>query len=207
MQRTVRRVGPAILASGLTVIVAMLVLLVAEVGSVHTLGPVAAIGVFCVLLAGLTILPALLTISGRRGFWPRQRLVAFDPEAAATQRPGVWRRIGDRVLHRPVPALIVTVAFFGVGALGLLALQRRLQHDDVLQEADRQRGRLPGDAEVVPGRAALPDDRARGARERAGPARRRAAARRRLAAVPGVAQVRSTDIRSRDGRIASSRSC
>ena len=98
---TVRRVGPAIPGQrpdGDRW--PMLVLLVAEVGSVHTLGPVAAIGVFCVLLAGLTILPALLTISGRRGFWPRQPLVApSTPQAAATQRPGVWR-----AHRRPRPA-------------------------------------------------------------------------------------------------------
>jgi RND superfamily putative drug exporter len=123
MQRTVRRVGPAILASGLTVTMAMLVLLVAEVGSVHTLGPVAAIGVFSVLLAGLTLLPALLTIAGRRGFWPRRQFVAFDPEAHELQRQGVWRRFGDRVLQRPLPALLITVAFFGLGTLGLLAYQ------------------------------------------------------------------------------------
>ena len=96
--------------------------------------------------------------------------------------PGVWRRIGDRVLHRPVPALVVTVIFFGAGALGPARLQGRLQHDDVLQEADGQRGWLPGDAEVVPGRAAVPDDGAGGARGRS---RSRpadvAAARRRLA--------------------------
>ena len=44
MQRALSRTGPAILASGLTVSLAMLVLLVAEVRSVQTLGPVAAIG-------------------------------------------------------------------------------------------------------------------------------------------------------------------
>ena len=45
MQRAVRRAGPAILASGLTVTLSMLVLLVAESGSIHSLGPVSAIGV------------------------------------------------------------------------------------------------------------------------------------------------------------------
>jgi putative drug exporter of the RND superfamily len=121
MARAVRRAGPAILASGTTVILAMLVLLVAKTGSVHSLGPVCAIGVACVLLAGLTLLPGLLAIAGRRGFWPRQATVAYDPDHAMTQRQGLWRRIGDRVLHRPGLALGVTVAIFAAGSLGLLA--------------------------------------------------------------------------------------
>jgi putative drug exporter of the RND superfamily len=121
MARAVRRAGPAILASGTTVILAMLVLLVAQTGSVHSLGPVSAIGVACVLLAGLTLLPALLTIAGRRGFWPRQGTVAYDPGKALAPRSGIWRRVGDKVLHRPGLALVATLAIFGVGALGLLA--------------------------------------------------------------------------------------
>src|SRR3954454_9375795 len=121
MGRAMERVGPAILASGLTVAISMLVLLVAETGSIHSLGPVAGIGVLCALLAGVTLLPALLTIAGRHGFWPRRHLIAYDPEASVHERPGVWRRIGDRVVRRPGPALAATVALFGVGALGLLA--------------------------------------------------------------------------------------
>jgi RND superfamily putative drug exporter len=121
MGRALGRVGPAIVASGLTVAASMLVLLVAETGSIHSLGPVMAIGVTCALVAGVTLLPALLTIAGRRGFWPRKRLVAYDPEATVHEHPGVWRRVGDRVVRRPGPALAVTVAIFGAGALGLLA--------------------------------------------------------------------------------------
>jgi RND superfamily putative drug exporter len=79
MQRALRRAGPALLASGCTVIAAMLVLLLSEAGSTKTLGPVSAIGVACVLLAGMTLLPAVLTIVGRRGFWPRRSAVAFNP--------------------------------------------------------------------------------------------------------------------------------
>ena len=44
-----------------------------------TLGPVAAIGVASAMVAGLTLLPALLTIFGRAGFWPRGETVAYDP--------------------------------------------------------------------------------------------------------------------------------
>ena len=121
MQRAVRRAGPAILASGLTVTLAMLVLVFAESGNTKSLGPVAAISVFCAMLAGLTVLPAVLTIFGRRGFWPRRSIVEYDPEHAERAHTGLWRRFGDKVLHRPGPALAVTAGVFLLGSLGLIA--------------------------------------------------------------------------------------
>ena len=122
MAHALARSGPAILASGLTVTLAMLVLRLADAGNTSSLGPTAAIGVFCAMVAGLTLLPALLTIFGRRGFWPRRGVVEYDPNhAAADDRVGVWRRFGDRVLQRPALALTVTVAVFVAGALGILA--------------------------------------------------------------------------------------
>jgi RND superfamily putative drug exporter len=120
MQRALRRAGPALLASGCTVIAAMLVLLLADVGSTHALGPVSAIGVGSALLAGLTLLPALLTAAGRHGFWPRTGIVAYDPDVGLVQRGGVWRRVGDRALQRPGLTVGVSVALFALCTLGLL---------------------------------------------------------------------------------------
>jgi putative drug exporter of the RND superfamily len=121
MEVALERVGPAIFASGLTVALAMLVLLVARAGDVRSLGPVAAIGITSAFVAGLTLLPALLTIWGRRGFWPRGRTVAFDPDHHITIKPSMWRRVGDRVVRHPVPALVITTVVVGAGAFGLLA--------------------------------------------------------------------------------------
>jgi RND superfamily putative drug exporter len=121
MQHALTRSGPAILASGLTVTLAMLVLRLADAGNTSSLGPVAGIGVFSAMVSGLTLLPALLTIFGRSGFWPRRGSVAYDPEHATEQRVGLWRRLGDRVLARPLPALLATGVVFVAGAFGLLA--------------------------------------------------------------------------------------
>ena len=174
MEAALGRSGPAILASGLTVALTMLVLLLAQVGSTHSLGPVSAIGVAVALTAGLTLLPALLTICGRRGFWPRRHLVELAEDGGEAERVGVWRRVGERVLHRPGAALAVTVALFGAGALGLLAYQEDYSVEGVLQEADRERDRLRAPPPRVPGRRALPHHRARHPRGRPGaPGRRR----------------------------------
>ena len=121
MQRAVSRTGSTILASGLTVSLAMLTLSLADAQITATLGPVAAISVFCGMLAGLTLLPALLAIFGRKGFWPRGGTVAYNPDKETDTRQGIWRRLGDRVLERPGLALAATSIIFIVGALGILS--------------------------------------------------------------------------------------
>ncbi|HSJ16910.1 MAG TPA: MMPL family transporter [Solirubrobacterales bacterium] len=121
MARALTRTGPTILASGLTVSLAMLTLALADARLTSTLGPVAAIGVAFGMLAAITLLPALLTMFGRRGFWPRSRMVAYDPDRPSAARRGIWRRVGDRVLERPGAALAVTVIAFVAGGLGLIA--------------------------------------------------------------------------------------
>ena len=99
MQRALRRAGPALLASGLTVIAAMLVLLLADAGSTKSLGPVSAIGVACVLLAGLTLLPAMLSAVRPQGLLAAQRHGRVQARRrSSSERQGVWRRFGDRVL-------------------------------------------------------------------------------------------------------------
>ena len=57
--------GPAIFASGLTVIAALLTLSLAEVNGTAGLGPIGAMGVALAMISMLTMLPALLTICGR----------------------------------------------------------------------------------------------------------------------------------------------
>ena len=62
--------GPAVLASASTVIAGLLCLTIAKVNGTSGMGPIAAMGVACAALSMLTLLPALLTICGRRAFWP-----------------------------------------------------------------------------------------------------------------------------------------
>jgi putative drug exporter of the RND superfamily len=121
MARALRRAGPAILASGTTVSLAMLTLALADNKNTSSLGPVAAISVFTAMVAGLTLLPTLLTVFGRRGFWPRRNVVTYAPERADAEQRGAWRRFGDWVLQRPGVALVTTSLIFIAGAFGLLA--------------------------------------------------------------------------------------
>src|SRR5215218_1860078 len=65
-----RSAGPAVLASAATVIAALFCLTIAKVNGTSGMGPIVAMGVACAALSMLTLLPALLTIFGRRAFWP-----------------------------------------------------------------------------------------------------------------------------------------
>jgi RND superfamily putative drug exporter len=116
------RAAPAIMASAGTVIAAMLVLIFAELASTRTVGPVNAIGIFIVMAASLTLLPAILAIAGRRGFWPSKRAVydpTFVPEEAPEEGDSRWARLGRAVTRRPVFTIAAVAAVFVIGAIGL----------------------------------------------------------------------------------------
>jgi putative drug exporter of the RND superfamily len=124
------RAAPAIIASGATVILSLLCLLVAELASTRSLGPVMAIGVAVGLLAMLTLLPALLVIVGRWVFWPRRPTLG---SAEPTER-GLWARIGQRVAHRPRLVWVVTAVVLGLLALGTTGLEANgLQSKDAFR--------------------------------------------------------------------------
>jgi RND superfamily putative drug exporter len=202
MGRALRRTGPTIFASGMTVALAMLVLSLADTKLTSSLGPVAAIGVACAFVAGLTLLPALLTIFGRTGFWPRRALVECDPEHPETGRQGLWRRFGDRVLERPLPALLVTVVFFVAGAVGLAAYKVDYSTTNFFKESvDSVEGfQVLGEA-FPKGTLAPMTVLVRSSRPVTRTDVERAVER--IEGVDGVARATPTGLRSKDGRIAS----
>jgi len=90
MRTALASAGPAIFASAATVIAALLCLTLAKVNGTAGLGPIAAIGIACAALSMLTLLPALLTIFGRRAFWP---FVPHTEETApAAAEVSAWSR-------------------------------------------------------------------------------------------------------------------
>jgi putative drug exporter of the RND superfamily len=116
MARALRSAGPAIFASGLTVAAALLSLSLAKVNGTAGLGPVGAMGIAVAMLAMLTFLPALLTIIGRRPFWP---YVPHFGDSGVDETHGAWRRIGERVARRPLRVAVGATALLLVMAAGL----------------------------------------------------------------------------------------
>jgi RND superfamily putative drug exporter len=102
-----------IAASAGTVIAAMLVLLLADLESTHWLGPVLAIGVAVMLVAALTLLPAVLSLLGARVFWPARGSSTGTRKAARR-----WAGIAGFVRRRPRSIMVAVFAALAVLSLG-----------------------------------------------------------------------------------------
>ncbi|MFV0451554.1 MAG: MMPL family transporter, partial [Propioniciclava sp.] len=94
MMRTWRGTVEPISASGATVVAGLLCLLLSDLGSTRSLGPIAAAGIVGALLGALTFLPAVLVLAGRRIFWPRIPQVDAPTDEATT---GGWTRVAGFV--------------------------------------------------------------------------------------------------------------
>ena len=119
MAIALRRAGPAIIASGMTVVIGMLCLLAAESNDISGLGPVAAVGIAVGLIAMITLLPALLVVFGRWLFWP-VRPTYGSPEPTTR---GIWARVGKAISRRPRGVWIVTALLLAAGSAGLIGFR------------------------------------------------------------------------------------
>tara|TARA_B100001142_G_scaffold69767_1_gene69982 strand:- start:79533 stop:81770 length:2238 start_codon:yes stop_codon:yes gene_type:complete len=114
MNIAVNAVGPAVLSSGSTILVASAILLLATLGSSAALGPVLAVALLIMMLAAVTFVPAILLILGRVAFWPAIPKYESDPKP---QRK-IYGVIASWVLDRPKKVLVVSgiiLALFSSG--------------------------------------------------------------------------------------------
>jgi RND superfamily putative drug exporter len=111
--KAISRVGESITFSAATVAAALLSLLLATFGLYKGLGPALAIGLAVMLLIALTFLPALLSILGRAVFWPSKT-------TKRDLRIGLWGRLADRAIQKPLLILALGVVIFGGLTLGML---------------------------------------------------------------------------------------
>ncbi len=114
MLTAVRSAGPAIAASGGTVALSLLTLLLASLQGNRALGLACALGVGIAMVFALLVLPAALVVCGRGLFWPFVPRVQSDGEE---RRAGAWERLGRGVARRPV--LVVAAAVVGIAVLAL----------------------------------------------------------------------------------------
>ncbi|QPZ37716.1 MMPL family transporter [Paramicrobacterium chengjingii] len=123
--RSVATAGSAVVFAGLTVIIALLGLGVAGIPFLTVMGVAAALGVGIAVVVSLTLLPALLAISGER-LRPKRKKSAVD-EGTATARPNRfflgWVRT---VTKRPLVTIIAVVAVLGIASVPALGLKLAL---------------------------------------------------------------------------------
>jgi RND superfamily putative drug exporter len=110
MKSALKGVFEPIVASGATVISALLVLLLSDLSGNRGLGPVGAIGIAAAMVVILTLLPALLVAFGRWVFWPR----IPRNDDVNSQLTGTWAKIGSAVEKRPRKLWILTAILLSI---------------------------------------------------------------------------------------------
>ncbi|MBP2436878.1 MMPL family transporter [Microbacterium amylolyticum] len=142
LRRALRASIEPILASGSTVIAGLLCLLLSDLRSNSSLGPVAAIGIAFAMLAALTLLPSLLLLLGRSAFWPRVPRPGAPGAAATAATAGVWAGAARLVSRRPRRVWIGTTIVLAIGCLGITQLDASgvAQSDLVLGASEARDG-------------------------------------------------------------------
>lgn len=151
IRRASERTAPAILSAGAIVVAAMLVLVVADYNATREMGPILALGIAVMVVAGLTLLPALLGVLGRRAFWPAVPRVEERPRPVAP----LWRRVGALVQRRPALVAAGVTALLVAGALGNLGGREPLDFSESFRSPPESVGGQELISErFIPGRAA-----------------------------------------------------
>lgn len=122
MNVALKRTAPAIISAGGIVVAVMLVLSLADYNATRWMGPVLAIGTAITVLAGVTLLPAVLEALPRKAFTHKKPI---GP---------IWPRIGSLVRRRPVMLSTAVVALLLAGALGNLSEQGTLDFSEQFRE-------------------------------------------------------------------------
>lgn len=138
---------PAVLASGTTVIAGLLCLLFSALTSNRGVGPATAMGVVFAILAGLTLLPALLALFGRVALWPKMPRVDENPETHEQamnpyDHKGLWPSVARLVDRRSRAVWLVCAVVLGAAAVGASQLDADgvPQSEFVLGESEARDG-------------------------------------------------------------------
>ncbi|WP_053368711.1 MMPL family transporter [Bacillus sp. FJAT-27245] len=112
MKIATNMVKEPIVFSGGTVFLSMLTLFFAVYEAYRGFAPVFAVAVAMMLLAGLTLMPALFAIAGEKSFWPsnpRKRAVKL------ARKRNFWHKLGRFVTDKPwlslIPIVIILIFF------------------------------------------------------------------------------------------------
>lgn len=111
-----RHTVPAIVASNLTVVLALSSLAFASIPGTRGLGIASGLGLLVALVLVITLLPAALAVAGRRIFWP----FVPTPDNAPAAQTGLFARVAAGVMRRPAAVVIAGLLLLATLASGLL---------------------------------------------------------------------------------------
>ncbi|MEX2414883.1 MAG: MMPL family transporter [Paenibacillaceae bacterium] len=119
MKLAMRETGEPVFFSGGTVLVAMLVLFFANFRDYQNFAPIFATAMAIIMLASITLVPALFTLFGRKSFWPKVPKVGQQD----IKKNAIWSRIARFVTKKPGLAGGLVLLILIISSLNLFNLK------------------------------------------------------------------------------------
>ncbi|MEH7385860.1 MMPL family transporter [Bacillus sp. JJ1521] len=119
MRVAMKEVGMPVFFSGGTVLAAMLVLFFADLGDYSNFAPTFATTMVVIMLASVTLVPALFTLFGRKSFWPKVPKVGDEK----VKNNSLWSKIGRMVVKKPGLSVVIMAIFLLISAANMFNLK------------------------------------------------------------------------------------
>jgi RND superfamily putative drug exporter len=118
MKLAMRATGEPVFFAGGTVLAAMLILFFAAFRDYQNFAPVFGLAMFFIMVASITLVPALFTLFGRKAFWPKVPKFGLEKEV----KHGIWGPIAKFVVNKPGLSGGIVGIFLLVTALNMFNL-------------------------------------------------------------------------------------
>lgn len=119
MKFAMRATGEPVFFAGGTVFAAMLILFLANFRDYQNFAPVFGLAMFIIMLASVTLVPALFTLFGRKAFWPKVPKFGQEKEI----KHGIWGKIAKFVVNKPGISGGIIAVFLAITALNVFNLE------------------------------------------------------------------------------------
>lgn len=118
MSEAIYHVSEPIFFSGGTIFIAMMTLFVTIFEPYNHFAPVFSIAIVFILIAGLTLIPSIFALMGRRAFWPFIPKVNEKPDL----KQGFWHKVSHFVKNHPAVITGVLLVTLLIGAFNFTSI-------------------------------------------------------------------------------------
>ncbi len=118
MKHAMRATGEPVFFAGGTVLAAMLILFFADFRDYQNFAPIFGLAMFIIMLASVTLVPALFTLFGRKAFWPKVPKYGDQKEV----KHGIWGPVAKFVVNKPGLSGGLVAIFMLITALNVFNL-------------------------------------------------------------------------------------
>lgn len=118
MKQAMRATGEPVFFAGGTVLAAMLILFFADFRDYQNFAPVFGLAMLIIMLASITLVPALFALFGRKAFWPKVPKYGAEKEV----KHGIWGPVAKFVVNKPGISGGLVAIFMFVTALNVFNL-------------------------------------------------------------------------------------